>query len=245
MSDGAIKSVSESKTSVERFSKRRRSNSSPEEIDSKKMPRSLDVVDDKLLNRISEMLDSKLATFKNDFKVIEEKLEIIISDNKNLKAEIVHLKEENKEIKRNLEFLLRKSKSKNLIGGLEEISVTENKITAVQDFLNRALGVNDLMIDRILPIGRNKSILVEFLKISDVQLVLRNAKKLRGTGIWINRDLSYQDRQKRKNLLEVKKRILDKDKEAKVLNLRKIYVKYLPSVIIIYLYLLYIYQNAF
>lgn len=82
MSDGAIKSVSESKTSVERFSKRRRSNSSPEEIDSKKMPRSLDVVDDKLLNRISEMLDSKLATFKNDFKVIEEKLEIIISDNK-------------------------------------------------------------------------------------------------------------------------------------------------------------------
>lgn len=36
MSDGAIKSVSESKTSVERFSKRRRSNSSPEEIDSKK-----------------------------------------------------------------------------------------------------------------------------------------------------------------------------------------------------------------
>lgn len=50
------------------------------------------------------------------------------------------MKEENKEIKRNLEFLLRKSKSKNLkIGGLEDISVTENKITAVQDFLNRAI----------------------------------------------------------------------------------------------------------
>uniref|UniRef100_T1IFP6 Uncharacterized protein n=1 Tax=Rhodnius prolixus TaxID=13249 RepID=T1IFP6_RHOPR len=42
-------------------------------------------------------------------------------------------------------------------------------------------------------------------------------QKFKNTGIWVHRDLILKDRIRRKKLLEMKRRILEIDKEARVL----------------------------
>lgn len=196
--------------------KRSRTSLSPEQMASKKLQQEVNYGEEEFFIKMSNLLDSKMATLVEQHIVrIEGKIDTLISENNNLNKEILSLKEENKVIKNNLQVLLRKSKAKTLIiGGLGGVK-EGNYLNSVQEFFSKVLGVSDIMIDRVFSIREGKLVVVELLKVSDVQQILRNVNKLKGTGIWINKDLSYQDRQIKKKLVEYKRKILEKEKEAK------------------------------
>uniref|UniRef100_T1H9V3 Reverse transcriptase domain-containing protein n=1 Tax=Rhodnius prolixus TaxID=13249 RepID=T1H9V3_RHOPR len=162
---------------------------------SKKLQQEVNYGEEEFFIKMSNLLDSKMATLVEQHIVrIEGKIDTLISENNNLNKEILSLKEENKVIKNNLQVLLRKSKAKTLIiGGLGGVK-EGNYLNSVQEFFSKVLGVSDIMIDRVFLIREGKLVVVELLKVSDVQQILRNVNKLKGTGIWINKDLSYQDR---------------------------------------------------
>lgn len=212
--------------SVQVAFKRPRSNSSPEEsLKRVQVTQSYSeinkMMDEKLRDFLSELLDKKFADVptKNDLKIIENKIDKIIDENIKLKEEVVLLKEQNKVMQRNMEFLLRKGKAKNLIfGGFQDIKKEEDLIKIIKEFCIQSLGIKEPLVDRAFTFGKNNNlILVEFLKLSDVHLILKNARKLKNTGLWIQKDMTYQDRKRRKKFLELKNQILEKNKEARVL----------------------------
>lgn len=114
------------------------------------------------------------------------------------------------------------SKRKRLIfGGIPAVRERE-KTTAVRELCDSVLGIKEeLLIDRAFKIGRkekdNRPVLVEFIKTSDVAKVLKNTKKLKGTGMWINKDLPYDLRNKKKKLLEIRFKIRAVHPEAKII----------------------------
>uniref|UniRef100_T1HJ40 Uncharacterized protein n=1 Tax=Rhodnius prolixus TaxID=13249 RepID=T1HJ40_RHOPR len=127
-----IAEIKEGTPSSDRFTKRRRSYSSPEEIMGKKGQGESSDRDDILLSKINNMLDAKLAMFptKEHFIAFENKLDLIITENENLKKEVLCLKEENRNIKKSIEAILRKSKAKNLIiGGLSGFKEGDNLVS--------------------------------------------------------------------------------------------------------------------
>lgn len=215
----------------ERFASGKRSRSSPEQLGGvqKRSVGNTSVegqykMDEAILIKLGEMLDAKLdaklslVATKNDINSLEGKLENILEENRNLKKEIIHLKQENKSIKENTEFLMKKLKAKNIvINGLQGLKEDEDNINIVKELCVKSLGINEPMIDRAFTIGHGQALIVEFVKQYDVQSVLRNARKLKGTGIWINRDLTHHARQKKKKLLEIRKRVMEVEKGERVL----------------------------
>uniref|UniRef100_T1I0U7 Uncharacterized protein n=1 Tax=Rhodnius prolixus TaxID=13249 RepID=T1I0U7_RHOPR len=233
MSDGLKKeanSVIYKKNSTPEIDKseRKRTRSSPDQLESgpfmKKISANVnkekcEMGENLILKKLNEM-DLKLSQVatKADLKETNEKLENLITENKNLKEEIVDLKKENKQVKESLEFALRKLKSKSLvIAGLQDLKENNDYTQEVKELCVKSLGMHEPMIDRAHSVAQGRLLLVELVRQADVQAMLINAKKLKGSGIWINRDLTYQDRQKKKKLLEIRKKIMAVDKVEKVL----------------------------
>lgn len=221
-------SKTDSKSDTPEEKNKKRSRSSPEEREvsqllkknSRRKNSEGTMSDSALLSKFGEMLESRMALFPTlkDFKRIEEKLDEVIKDNKNMKMEIASLKEENLEIKKNLEMLLRKSKAKSLIfKGIEESKENEDKIETVRKLCVHSLGIEEPMIEKVFAPARRQFWVVEFSRYSIVQQILSNARKLKGSGIWINKDLTYRERLVRKKLLETRKKLLEADKNERVL----------------------------
>lgn len=89
--------------------------------------------------------------------------------------------------------------------------------TFIETFCDQALGIKDLSIDNIFTTGPNKFIIVQFYKRIDVQRILSNAKKLKGTEFRIHRDLTYRERIIKKKLLIVRREVINRNKEARIL----------------------------
>lgn len=212
--------------------KRRRSNSSPELVLNKKKQLSdtehklhsenMNVND--LLEKFNIMLDEKIKLLPNkeDFNRLENQLIKLTDENAAMKTEISNLKGQNLQLKNTVDNLIMFSKRKRLIFGGIPIIKEGEEITAVKELCSSILGIKDeLLIDRAFKVGRkdreNRPLLVEFIRTSDVVKILKNTKNLKGTGIWVNKDLPYDIRNKKKKLLEIRFKIKTVHPDARII----------------------------
>lgn len=175
-------------------------------------------------------LDSRFDSFcKNEFfplkqDVIEVKKELI-----DLKTEVAELKIANENLTAKLDKsesqisqLERESRSHNLI--FYNVTQTSNLQQAVIDICKSILKVQEeIKISRAIVLKRNAAaktftILIKFESTSIVSIILAGAKHLRdsGTGISISRDLSEGERKIKNILLEIKRKIQERDTYSKV-----------------------------
>lgn len=212
------------------IAKRRRSKDSPEEGKIKRIQGDLSVVVENknmalTLESISNLLDAKLRLFsqgmpsKEDFRVLEEKMDRVIAENLALKKEIEELKKREIRTSYTVENLVNKSKAKNLVfRGMEE-SDNNDKVKIIKQMCEEVLQLSNVSINKAFNLrsnGKKDVILVEFNEESTALEVLKNANKLKGTGIFIHRDLCERTRRRRRCLLKIREKIKQMDDKALV-----------------------------
>jgi len=78
----------------------------------------------------------------------------------------------------------------------------------VKEFCVNALKCPENMwVNRAHPIGQDGQLIAHFPVDEDVQWIMRNTKKLKGTGYYINRDFTREVRKKRGRLHKVRKEL--------------------------------------
>lgn len=212
--------------------KRRRSVGSPEELKYKKYSSP----DRKMggnkggessssisMEQFRSILRSELTNFPNkeDFKKLETKIDEALQENLVMKKELDCMKKERKEIKNQINFLMNKVKSKNLIFRGVVSKTDEDHKKVLTEFCRAVLGVDtDFKIERVRKIGHKdleyKLILAEFQTEVEAQTILTKTYKLKGTGMFIYKDLTATSRRRRYKLSQIRKEILKVDQHARI-----------------------------
>lgn len=156
---------------------------------------------DGLLNKILHEIKNCKDELKNSILASEARLQLKIEE---LNGRILYLEEENSILRNRVEYLERETKQKNILmfglkGEPGEIS-TDFVCTELTRLLDVKVEHTD--ISDVYSLGRNKNcpVKVEFLSKAKKLIVLKNCKKLKGTGVVISHDLTVRQRAERKSL---------------------------------------------
>lgn len=168
-----------------------------------------------ILRGIQHSLDNLVAQnklFLEDFKEVKTDLAAERDRTCKLEAkiELLESKLNRLESHQNIE------RRKNLI--FTGMPSTENDAESIKNVCKDMLGLDDTKIFSTSKIGPKKTaILVKFDCESSVESILRKSARLKGTNIYIDRDYSFETRQRRNGLLKIKKKIKEVSSDAKVL----------------------------
>lgn len=172
-------------------------------------------------------LDSRFSNFcKTEIGPLKHDVSCVKSDLAALKGEIKLLKDQNASLSKKLE------KSDSQISQLEKdanlifynVNSSSNIRQAILEICRTVLRVGeDISITRTIILKKHPSsgaltVLVKFETLGMVYKVLSSTKNLKssGSGIWISRDLSEEERKIKSSLLIIKKKINEKDTSCKV-----------------------------
>lgn len=163
-----------------------------------------------------DILSAIRSAVADEFKIFKtQHIQPIVEDVSEIKKELVRLKEERGMDREKIHLLERELKQKNLI--FTRMPRTDNCEKSISDLCTRTLGLNEeITIDKVVVLKRTATdntltLLSSFSSQKTVEAILRNAKKLKGTGIGISRDLGTEDREARKHLMNLRKLIREKD----------------------------------
>lgn len=149
---------------------------------------------------------------------ISSEINELRAENEALRSEVEKLKEERRSDRKELNRLIQQNKSKNLV--FRGIPKCENPKQVVEKTCIETLGLQGVKINtaKIL-IERNQKadILAVFDTVEMTQNVLKNTRKLAGTTIFIEKDLSEEKLQDKKVLLQLKRDIELKDRSHKII----------------------------
>lgn len=201
--------------------KRGRSLSSPEAMPQVEKKKSLGVDADLLKSmfldfekKILENLDGKLCNLatKNDILPITNSIGKLVEENKLLKEEISVLARRNEQLLNRVVDLEDRGRRNNLIfKGLAFDCDCTDFVSIIKSFCIEYLGCSEsIWINRAHPLGNVKSrtLIAHFPNDADLNFILYNAKKLKGTKFIIHRDFSRETRVVRSRLLDIRKEIL-------------------------------------
>lgn len=111
---------------------------------------------------------------------------------------IRQLEEENKDLRRSVDHLQKAARAKNLIVRGLQVADGESVVTAVVERLGGLLGVElalaDLNNAYLIGVPPHRLIKVEFISFLRRSEVLRNSYRLRGTNVFVNPDLTREER---------------------------------------------------
>ena len=161
---------------------------------------------------IESTMDKKLQNVatKEDIAVMKGSIDIVVEENRRLKDEVAQLKQDTRVLREQVnESRNLMTRNKLIIRGMK---VPEGMLltNAVLDLLENVLKVADVNIVQTFFLGKpllNKPslILVEFATYKDVIRIYKNVNKLKGTGIVIHDDVTYESRIKRGRLRRIMK----------------------------------------
>lgn len=218
--------------------KRDRSELSPDNLSSAKKQQTEEyrvdrMGDERMLVQMREMfyefekrIDNKLdhLASKEDLQQYREEVAEVKQQNEELKKMIGHLKECREKDRKQLERLDFSLRSKNLI--FRGINHEANMDTCVRKILCDILQVKAVPGKTVSLHNRNgkATVRVEFGSSEDVQEVLNNTNKLKGTKIGVDRDLPESVRVVRAELLKIRKVIMRKISAMEPKNKKKVVV---------------------
>lgn len=178
----------------------------------------MDIVIDQLKGRIQtcegiiseltkslEFSQAEIVDLKNQVKVIEK------SDNEK-QVEIVVLKSAVSELQQRINYQEDYSRRKNLrITGIQERQggeTWEQTTETVSNLLDEKLQLPTMKLERAHRVGpfnssRPRTIVARFENFGDREAVVRNAKKLKGTNIYISDDLCPASQEKKRNQIRL------------------------------------------
>lgn len=169
-----------------------------------------------LLAEMSKLIDAKSLASKKGIEVIRIELKEIKEENLALKGEVECLKLEIRKRDDKIEMLENYTKRNNLLfKGLRSEKDAEKD--TVMKICKEVLDVDiSGMVQDVYCVGTNNSMVkVEYENKKVVNEILRNTRKLRGTGLFIERDYAWRTRMKRRNLLLIKKELLQKNSKLR------------------------------
>jgi hypothetical protein len=171
----------------------------------------IDMTHSQLKDLLSSLLDEKLVNIAT-----KQDIEDVTSEVRNLKLENERLQEEMSQLKQQQNFLFNKindlesrSKRNNLIfKGLQWNGQVDFK-NLVADFCIQVLGCNEkIWVNRAHLLGNSRVVIAHFPSDSDMEEVMANTGRLRGTGYVVHRDYTVEVRKKRAVLTQVKNEII-------------------------------------
>uniref|UniRef100_T1HXY9 Uncharacterized protein n=2 Tax=Rhodnius prolixus TaxID=13249 RepID=T1HXY9_RHOPR len=174
---------------------------------------------------MSALLDSKFELFrsslpsKEDFKTLESKLDVLVLENQVLKKEIQEMKERENKMNDTIEYLINKSKIRNLVFRGVVTTRHGNAVDTVGEICHEILGVENAQINKAFEIKKknvNNIIVAEFTREETTYDILKNASKLKGSGIIIHRDVSDRTKRKKRCLLQLRRKIIEVESQAKI-----------------------------
>lgn len=200
--------------------KRNRSNSSPElnkDLSKRVKPESMAQVGSMTVEQLkqvfSELLDSKQLATKEDIVEIDKKIQLLQIEHDKINRELENQKVINKNLASQVEYLLQQSKRNKLIFyGIVKDEKSSNYVESVRDICTSLLKAEDnISITSARPLGKptmkKRPLAVEFQNQKDVESILRKSRLLKDTGINIQPDLTISQRQIRKKLLFIRKKL--------------------------------------
>lgn len=201
--------------------KRRRSKSSPEEINTEKVRKKENMA--LSLESLSDLLDKKFATFsatvRDDFKMLENKIDALVKENQSLKNDILEMKIRENKMEDAIEQLVNRNKMRNLVfRGLGK-DKNLNTVNSVKEICQTVLGLENIQVNKARDINKNhpKNIIIAEFKTEEMTFdILTETKKLKGSGIIIHRDISGRTRRRKRCLLQARKILLELDNQARI-----------------------------
>lgn len=185
---------------------------------------------------VAQELNKQLSTVKNEIKEClteeldarfqniptKEELLQVRQELESLKIDCEQYQKEKYGLQNRLTAIERTLREKNLI--FSNVSVSTNPAKVVEDICSGNLGVNNVNIKKVIKLKEDRSknsstILAEFSDESTVNLLLQQAKRLKGTKIGLSRDLPAETREARNILLKIRKEI-QKANSTEKLNIK-------------------------
>lgn len=168
-----------------------------------------DLTQDKLISVLSSLLDNKLANLatKDDLSSLSNKVAAVTEENNILREEVANLKASEKVILGKLLDLEGRSRRNNLIfRGLKWAGKYPNYVEVVRGFCNEVLGASDMVfVNRAHLLGKDGSAIIAHIpNDTDIEYVMRQTKRLKGTGYAVQRDYPKEVRAKRASLMAVR-----------------------------------------
>lgn len=169
----------------------------------------------------SDILSAIRTAVADEFKIFKTQLiEPLVEDVSAIKGELAKLKEERELDRDRINLLERELKQRNLV--FTKIPRTDNTEQSIIDLCARTLGLSEtVIIEKVVVLSTNVvdntiTVLSSFGSQRTVESIIKNARKLMGTGIGVSRDLGAEDREARKKLLFLRKLIKQKDNSQKI-----------------------------
>lgn len=202
--------------------KRPKFHSSPELVENSDtcVPRSSEMENEKvgnlthcqLMEDLSVLFDKKLSTLatKQDLVALSSEVRNLSEENKVLKQELADLKKQEQFIISKLNDMESRLRRNNLIfKGLKWNGKVDFR-SVVKQFCVDVLGCSDrVWVNRAHPIGgrEGRTIIAHFPDDSDLDYIMSNTRKLKGTGYVVHRDYTREVRQKRAYLTAIRAEI--------------------------------------
>ncbi|XP_065662726.1 uncharacterized protein LOC136085353 [Hydra vulgaris] len=182
-----------------------------------------------ILSANLKIITDRLDKLENEFNKNKSKFAIVEKDISGLKENI-----EIGNLKNKFNYLEKRSRQNNLrIDGLTELPTEtwNDRANELKNIFINKLGISEeIIVERAYRIGKIKedksprTMIVKLLDFQNKNKILTSAKKLKGTGIFINEDFSNETMEIRKKLWEEVKRLRKEGKYA-IIKYDKIFVR--------------------
>jgi len=188
-------------------------------------------LDDKITDLIASLayVSKTVEDLTKDVREVKKDLH----QHEHLKVELDSVKRQNKVLKEKMNDMENYSRRDNLeITGIDEHRGESVRDICVDLFKNKVGITEDIEIVRCHRTGKSddsqgvnshrrqykqngsRPILVRFRFYSDKEKILKKRARLKGTGIYLNDDLSFESKRKRSNLVPILKRVREIDNKA-------------------------------
>lgn len=158
-----------------------------------------------------EKIEEMFQKIQDKLQGMDTKLEQITSELGAIKQENLQLKEQAVKQGKRIEFIEREIRKKNLVMqgveeevGEEESETTEKIITVLKKIgteIDKDKDLEEAKRIGIYKAGGSRPIIIKLVKHSKKMEILKNAKNLKGSKIWINEDYPKEIQEERKQLI--------------------------------------------
>lgn len=174
--------------------------------------------DQTLIKNELQQLRIEQKKFSDEIMSIKKENELLREENNIIKQENMKIKQDMNDLKKNMEWLEKDKKKNNIVmSGLDVDKINnETMKTTLENFISKNLKV-DIKIKSTAKLS-SKTCLIEMANEEDKYKVMKNKSKLRNLSqqIFINNDLTKQERNKHKQMKVIAAQEKNKGKNVKI-----------------------------
>ncbi|XP_041449361.1 uncharacterized protein LOC121404196 isoform X1 [Drosophila obscura] len=154
-----------------------------------------------------------IGTLKSQLESVSDQIETLKAENETLKRDFHQLKSDREQDRKELSRLEQSSKARNLIfKGLEKEDATKEGVEKLLRGKMAILNVSVRETRELYQRNNKMGVLVEMENASAINEVIKNGKKLAGSSVYIDRDLSQQQQENKLALMQLKKELVSINK---------------------------------